>query len=421
LGSRLSAGQQASGGYRGCLAMKRSAVEAFAPAAPATGVFQPSANAMLDPKAYFAQFQQAAMQGQSVAAPGTVITPQVAAAATAALEEKTEIQQQVEKASAVRCAQIVKDKSSNFTTVVAIAALETMATKSSYHLREELLRQQPVKKLCERVRDLLLNPPSGLSLEILSKAAWCLVRFPKEVLGTAAETLAPLAKRLEAADPGTGWHGDTAARILWCLTKASDGEGPKAVNVIMGHKRLVSKVVKELVRDIGRRVGELSQESLINLLSSITMSRVFKPSEGEGRRSGGAMQTVRLEANDDLYFSYASKRVIDEVDTIDAKLIADVAHVHANAGIRDETLFKAICPRIMAKQKELDVKTMGNCIKAYARFMIPLREESQGFRTMAVIAKGDFIRPSDKPKKTGPKKYDMPVPLYSATQLHSRG
>merc|ERR1719235_2855732 len=96
---------------------------------------------------------------------------------------------------------------------------------------------------------------------------------------------------------------------------------------------------------------------------------------------------------------------------MDVRLVADVAHVHAQAGVRDEKLFKAICPRIMAKQKELDEKAMGRCIKAYARFMIPLREEAQGFRTMAVVAKGDFIRPSDKPKKEGPK--------TTTTRLHS--
>lgn len=371
--------------------MKRTAAEAFA--APAGAVFQPSANAMLDPKAYFAQFQQAAVTGHAMAPPGTVV-PAAAAASTAPApsEAKSEVQQQVEAASAVKCASIVKDKGANFTTIVAVEALSTMATKSSYKLREELLRQPHVKKLCERVRNLLAKPPAGLSLELLSRAAWCLARFPDEVLGTPAATLGPLARLLASS---SGWHGDTASQILWCLTKAE---------IIIQHKPLVTQVVKELAgRDKGRRVAELSQEALVNMLSSITKARVYIPMKGQ-------QQTVRLEANDELYFSLASKRIIAETDGMDVRLVGDVAHVHA----------EAICPRIMEKQKDLDEKAMGRCIKAYARFMIPLREEAQGFRTMAVVAKGDFIRPSEKPKKVGPKTYDKPVALYGKTQVHSR-
>lgn len=388
--------------------MKRSASEAFAPQVPASGVFQPGASAMMDPKAYFAAFQQASLSGQALAPPGTpaaMLAPQAAAASTAPApaEEKSEVHQQVEAASAVRCASIVKDKGANFTTVVAIEALSTMATKSSYKLREELLKQAHVKKLCERVAKVLAAPPSGLSLETLSRAAWSLVRFPAEVLGAPATTLGPAARLLGAACASGGWPADTASRLLWCLAKAE---------IILQHKQIVSQVVREFTRDLGRRVPELSQEGLVNMLSAIAKARQHTKT--------GDLGTVRLEANDELFFSYASKRIIAESETMDVRLVADVAHIHAQAGLRDEKLFKAICPRVMAKQKELDEKAMGRCIKAYARFMIPLREEAQGFRTMAVVAKGDFIRPSDKPKKDGKKKYDHPVALYAQTQLHTR-
>jgi len=395
--------------------MKRTAADAFSPAvvsadiaAAASGFFQPSKNAMLDPKAYFAQFQQAAMQGKALAAPGTVaVAPAAASTAPApGADAKTEIQQQVESASAIRCANLVKDKGANFTTVVAIAALSTMATKSSYKLREELLGQPAVKNLCERVRNTLSSPPAGLGLELLTKAAWCLTRFPDEVMGAKAETLGSLARQLASADPNTGWSANTASKVLWCLTKA---------DVITAHKALVTQVLKELLRDKARRVPELSHEEMVNMLTTIAKSRVHLT------KRKGENQTVRLEANDELYFELASKRICAEAMKMDVRVVAEVAHVHAEAGIRDEKLFKAICPRIMEKSKDLDTKTMAKCIKAYARFMIPLREEAQGFRTMAVVAKGDFIRPSDKPKKTGPKTYDQPIPLYAKTQLHSRG
>jgi len=401
--------------------MKRSADQAFTPAVPASGVFKPSANAVLDPKAYFAQFQQAALAGQYLAPPGTVaITPPAAAAASTAPApgEKSEVHLQVEAASAVKCAGIIRDRGSNFTTVVAIEALATLATKSSYKLREELLGQAHVKKLCDRVRGFLVEPPPGLTLDLASKAGWSLTRFPEEVLGDKAATLAPLAKMLGAANPGTGWHVNTASKVLGVLAKAEVSQGNSC---IMQHTALVSLVIKELVRDRGLKIKHLSQEELVNMLGSLAKARIHVPRKGETKKDS-CLGTVRMEANDELYFDYATKRIIEEVNTMDGRLVAEVAHIHAQAGIRNEALFKAICPRIMAKQKELDVKTMGRCIKAYARFMIPLREESQGFRTMAVVAKGDFIRPSDKPKKIGgPKKYDQPVPLYEKTQVHGRG
>jgi hypothetical protein len=402
--------------------MKRTAAEAFAPAVPAAGVFQPGGKAMFDPKAYFAQFQQAAMQGQALAPPGTVVPPAAASTAPApGGEVKSELQQQIESASAIKCAAIIKDKGVNFTTAMAIEALSTMATKSSFKLREELLKQQHVKKLCERVRTIVSQPPAGMSLETLSRAAWCLVRFPNEVLGDSPGTVfGPLAQALSAATVGSApsWHANTAARILHCLAKADFGHVDfKTASCIMRHKHIVTQVVKELCRDVGRRVAELSQEELVNMLTSIAKARVHIPGKSDSRET----RTIRLEANDELYFQYASKRIIDEVERMDVKLVADVAHVHSESGVRDEKLFKAICPRIVSKSKELDEKAMGRCVKAYTRFMIPLREEAQGFRTMAVVAKGDFIRPSEKPKRTGPKTYDHPVALYGKTQVHTRG
>merc|ERR1719293_147977 len=104
------------------------------------------------------------------------------------------------------------------------------------------------------------------------------------------------------------------------------------------------------------------------------------------------------------------------MDSVDVKLLAELAHTHAMVGIRNEALFKAMCPRIIARQKELNDKAMGRVIKAYTRFMIPLKEEAQGFRTMAVVAKGDFQRPSEKPKRTTKQDFDKPQPLFPKTQ-----
>merc|ERR1712039_405840 len=129
--------------------------------------------------------------------------------------------------------------------------------------------------------------------------------------------------------------------------------------------------------------------------------------------------TVHTEPNDEQLFSYAAKRVSKEIDDIDVKLLADLCHTHAEIGIRNEGLFKVICPRIVAKSKELREDLMVRVVKAYTRFMIPLTEEKQGFRTMAVVQKGDFIRPSEKPKKRG-NHYDKSQALFDKTPVHAR-
>jgi len=51
---------------------------------------------------------------------------------------------------------------------------------------------------------------------------------------------------------------------------------------------------------------------------------------------------------------------------------------------------------------------MAKVVKAYARFAIPLREKAQGFRHVAVVSKGDFVRPSEKPKGRKKFSYDKP-------------
>merc|ERR1711971_90730 len=88
-----------------------------------------------------------------------------------------------------------------------------------------------------------------------------------------------------------------------------------------------------------------------------------------------------------------------EVDTIDVACLAEIVHTHHEIGLMNEELFKAICPRIIAKKGDLREDVMAKVINAYTRFMVPLTDKPQGFRTMAVVQKGDFVRPSDKPKK----------------------
>jgi len=395
--------------------MKRTASDAFTP----DGV------ALLDPKAYFQQWQQhcfAATRAPSASlsqrGAESTVGAAVAGTATAgnrgssyaastaaptAQGEKSEIMRQVEEASAVKCATLVKDKGANFTTAVALEAFNTMATKSSFKLREELCRQPQVKRLCKRVQGLLEKPPPGLSFEALSRAACNMVRFPEEVRGDAQATMGPTARSLGATQ-ASDWDANSAARIIWSLAKAE---------VIAQYKPLVSQVVAELVAFRGRRMNKLTDENLIGLQWAIARARRHV--------QAGDHPTVHAEANDELFFELAANRVIERVELMDARLLADLVNAHAEIGIRNEPLFKALCPRIVDRQKEIRDDIMGKVIKAYARFMIPLRQEQQGFRTMATVSKGDFIRPSEKPKRQGRRTFDHPVALYDKTQLHTRG
>lgn len=368
--------------------MKRSAEEAFG------GAFQPTGAALMDPKAYFAQWQQAA-------------TAQAVVAEEKASEfvEKSELQQQLESVSAVKCASIVQEKGQNFSPVVAIEALCTMAKKSSFKLREDLFKQPHVRQLCKRVQEILKAPPANMDMFDISRAAEALAKFPDDARGDAAMSVGGVANslsRLKSSD----WSADSAAKLLWSLARYGKAEE------ILKHRQAVTHVVKELVRDKGRRVHDLSYEGLTHILWAVTRARFQKRT--------GDLQSVHTEDSDNLLFQIAAKRVIDEIDRFPVSLLADIIYTHHEIGIRNERLFRVICPKIVSKQNEIREDQMAKCIKAYARFMIPLKEEAQGFRTMAVVQKGDFLRPSDKPKPQGKKTFDKPQALYPEPMLHAK-
>lgn len=371
--------------------MKRTADAAgLAPGGPASSAFKPTGAALLDPKAYFAQFQKAA-----AAAP--------LAPASVQAEVKNEVMEQVKAASAVKCAGIVKEKGDNFTSMVAVEAFMTLATKSSFKLREELIRQPHVRKLCQRVRTLLTAPPSGFTLETLSRMAWGMTRMPDEIRGDAKACFAPTVKALENQPPMT-WDGEACAKVLWSLAKS---------NIIDNAlKPLVTKCVKEMIKDKGLKVQRLSHDGLCDLLWAVARGRQHKH-EGDHR-------TVHMTAEDEELFAMASKRIQEEAESIPVEKLCEIVIAHGDIGIRDEPLFNKIALRIVAKQKELREDQMAKVIKVYCRYMIPLKEPPQGFRTMAIVQKGDFIRPSEKPKHTGKRTYDKPQALYEKTQVHAR-
>ncbi|CAJ1361052.1 unnamed protein product [Effrenium voratum] len=170
--------------------------------------------------------------------------------------------------------------------------------------------------------------------------------------------------------------------------------------------------IQDLVRDRGRKLQDLSYEDLTQLLRTVARARLDKRDTD--------MQTVRTEDNDRYLFQLADRRICDEVDQIPVWLLAEVIYTHHQIGIKNDRLFKVLCPKIVTKQKDLREDQMARCIKAYRRFSVPLKEEAQGFRTMAIVQKGDFLRPSDKPKNMGKKVFEKPQALYPEPMLHAK-
>eukprot|EP00913_Durusdinium_trenchii_P027202 g25522.t1 len=231
---------------------------------------------------------------------------------------------QIESVSAVKCASIVQEKGQNFSPVVAIEALCTMAKKSSFKLREDFV-----------------------DMFDISRAAEALAKFPDDARGDAAQSVGAVANSLSRLKT-TDWTADSAAKLLWSLARYGKGEE------IQKHKQAVSYI--ELVRDKGRRVHELSYEALTHMLWAVARARLQKRT--------GDLQSVHTEESDGLLFQIATRRVIDEIDRFPVSLLADIIYTHHEIGIKNERLFRVICPKIVSKQNEIREDQMAKCIKA---------------------------------------------------------
>ncbi|CAK8996842.1 unnamed protein product, partial [Durusdinium trenchii] len=163
----------------------------------------------------------------------------------------------------------------------------------------------------------------------------------------------------------TDWTADSAAKLLWSLARYGKGEE------IQKHKQAVARA------RLQKRTGDL--------------------------------QSVHTEESDGLLFQIATRRVIDEIDRFPVSLLADIIYTHHEIGIKNERLFRAA-----RTQNGLNLNHAAARGWWYGRSpMTPaLQPEESGFdmffRTMAVVQKGDFLRPSDKPKPQGKKTYDKP-------------
>jgi len=107
--------------------------------------------------------------------------------------------------------------------------------------------------------------------------------------------------------------------------------------------------------------------------------------------------SVTRTTHEDALFESIAKRLIDDIDKISPVFLVDIIHNFASLGLKNERLLSAICPKLLAAN--LHEALMAKCIKAYTRFSVPFRDSSQGYRQTAIVLKGDYQRPSDRPPK----------------------
>lgn len=288
---------------------------------------------------------------------------------------------------------VLKDKVENVGGAILIEGLFQIARKAGFKQRQELTGTATVKRMAERIKHVLKQQPTtpaaaaggqGLGNTVLAKAVLALAKLElgeKNSFGFAAKSaqLTPVAR----------WSARSMAHMVWGLARA---------DVI--DKQLVTQVVAEL----STRVRELDADSMAEVLSGIAKARVYKE---------GVTETIRRETSDEKLFHSCAQHAIQKVDQFVPRQLAELVHCYVQIGQREDEMFKVFAPRILDKQKELTDVEMAKCIKAYSRFGIPLRQTK--VKAKAIVCKGDFIRPSDKPsRKDMPNDIVIPVPLSKA-------
>ena len=92
------------------------------------------------------------------------------------------------------------------------------------------------------------------------------------------------------------------------------------------------------------------------------------------------------------------------------KTLADIVASYANFGLKDKHLFEAIAPVLIKNRGKLSDHDFQAVMQSYIKFNLPFREETVGFRNVAVKQVGGFNRPAEKPKKDK-FVYTRPEPL----------
>lgn len=375
--------------------MKRTADQAFAAEFGTSGQkFMPS-----DPKAYYAQWcksmKMAASSGASACGSSSVMGDTMSVGLTSISADRDGLIATLEESSAHKCVELLRGKVDTINPVAAVAGLMVMATKSSIKLREELMKLATVKNLHNRVTKMIKDPNNFLykqPLRTVIRACYAVGKMVGEKCEDKA--LFDVAIKKTTEQPLKMWSADELSQMLWAMAKAEVIAQDK-------HRAFVDKVVTEIISY--SRVKEFSVQSIVDLCWAISKARYFEVHESP---------TVRQGHDDQELFEAIAKRVQDNKEDFTAVQAAELACHYGRIGIKLPDFMDALSQRIMAKQKDISDERLAATITVYRKFMLPLKDPAQGFRTMAVVVKGDFVRPSDKPKKKK-QEFDKPVALFS--------
>lgn len=293
---------------------------------------------------------------------------------------------------------LIKGKAKDLNNLMAIEVLYQFAAhpRTTLRFRQEIIKHDEIKRLADRVKG-LLKAQSIQTFETLGKATFGLARMgfvdrdSPQTDKSSFDAACIWAQRI----PDSGYMNlpsNSIGRFMWAISRAGMEKDP-------AKKTMLARMVREVCT--ADRVRQLEIPVLIQLLTAVARFRTYK---------GERLETIHVEASDEELFKNVAIRVIANLDStlLDGKAYVNLSHAFAEIGIRNEELFNAICPKILEKQEELRADDMAKVVKAFARFAIPLREKAQGFRHVAVVSKGDFVRPSEKPK--GRKKFTYEKP-----------
>lgn len=311
---------------------------------------------------------------------------------------KNEILTKIEEATtAMNVYKAIQGQCASLNNSTAVEALFKIANVGTMKFRQELVKQQEIVRLGDRIKG-LLKSNACQPFELMSKAVYAVSKMgflgpnDKQVLEvpTAWAMKIPEAQYVNLPSNGIG-------RFFWGLARA------EVVNDA-NKKDFLKKMVKEASDPV--RVRQLDLSVLSELLHAVAQFRTLKH---------GKQDTIHVEASDERLFAEVAKRVIANVDSMTPNQLVNICHNFAEIGIRNEELFNIVCPALLKRKDEIRAEEMARVVQAYARFQIPLREQAQGFRNVAIVAKGDFLRPSEKPKGRKKFTYERPDVDWAST------
>lgn len=173
------------------------------------------------------------------------------------------------------------------------------------------------------------------------------------------------------------WPARSMAYLLSGLAKSDK---------IENHRDLVSACVKELV---GGRLRELDTDAMAEMLCAVAVAR---------RHTDGPTETIRRQPDDEKLFEEVGRMAMKMMNQFQPRQLSELVHNYALFGMRNNDLFRIAAPRVLELQNKMSEFERAQAIKAYARFGIPLREQTAKLKNVHIVT-GDFQRPSDPPPK----------------------